>query len=206
MKALFGVASVLLCRIDDTEYLALRAVYACRGDEPPALYCLESEWAATPMARIASLQSRVAQLEADLALALDATVARPPRAPENGKIPCDHPGCLDWIKPRGMAQHKRQAHGIGILGMAVPTPAPAAADERRKCPHCNQRPKVQGMQEHIAREHQPHEPMMEIANDLGWRCAEKGCAGAFTRDLHDPTHCTRHTSRSTNGHTAAVLS
>lgn len=210
MIELFGAASVLLARIDDTDYLAVRAVYAVTAHDPPALYCLESEWPTTPMARIARLQSRVAQLEADLAAALDATLAKPARATEGGRIACDVEGCLDWIKPRGMAAHKRQAHGISILGTSVPKPAPAA-DERRKCPHCTARPKLAGLASHIAREHPiiavPTPQITDVtaydmANDLGWRCAEPLCAGAFTRDLHDPAHCTQHASRSTNGHAA----
>jgi hypothetical protein len=209
MTELFGAASVLLARVDDTDYLAVRAVYAVHLDEPPLLYCLESEWEAMPMARIALLQSRVAELESRLTAMRNET---PLREIENGKIPCDEPGCLDWIKPRGMAAHKRQAHGISITGARTP-PAPAQG-QRHKCPHCNARPKAQGLAEHIAREHAdthlivavPTRPIIERASDLGWRCAEPGCAGAFTRDLHDPAHCTQHAIRSTNGHAVEVAS
>lgn len=37
-RELFGAASVLLARIDDTDYLAVRAVYAVTGDDPPSWY------------------------------------------------------------------------------------------------------------------------------------------------------------------------
>lgn len=133
-------------------------------------------------------------------------------APEGGKVPCDHPGCLDWIKPRGMAAHKRQAHGIGILGTVSSALDAPAQNERRKCPHCAARPKVIGLAEHIAREH-PHETSIvavpsrpvQFVEPLGWRCAAKGCTGAHARDLHDPAFCTLHAERSTNGHAAQVL-
>jgi len=203
LTELIGTHGALLARIDATDYLAVRVVYAVGAGAAPLLYCVEADWSTTQAARLADLlrvnselRDRVAELEAKLAT----RQPPPPRpAPEGGKIPCDVPGCLDWIKPRGMAAHKRQAHQVSIMGTPV----------HRKCPHCNARPTMDGLQAHIAREHPTIAAsiplIMEHANDLGWRCAESGCAGAFTRDLHDPAHCTQHAMRSTNGHAAEVM-
>ncbi len=158
MNELSLAASVLLARIDDTDYLAVRAVYAVTPHDPPSLYCLESEWSSTPMARIAALVERVAELESALA---QQTRERAPIAP--------------------------------------------ATDVQRKCPHCRKRPRLSNMQAHIAREHPEQRAVIAecvsptLPSDLGWRCAAPGCTGAFTRDLHDPAHCTHHAAPRTNG-------
>jgi len=221
-----------LARLDHVEYLAVNVVLAWPANGAPAIYCAYRDWAATPIARLAAKEQEIVELAAlaernaaevvrlaaevaNLKAQLDALSIEAPPAPESGKIPCDYPGCLDWIKPRGMAAHKRQAHGISILGTTSSglDNAPAQ-NERRKCPHCTARPKLVGLAEHIAREHPyehsivavPSPSVMEMASDLGWRCAEPHCAGAFTRSLSDPDHCTQHAVRvaHTNGHEIAA--
>jgi hypothetical protein len=139
-------------------------------------------------------------------------------ARDDGKIPCDHPDCLDWVKPRGLAAHKRQAHGISITGALSASKAALGADSappmRRKCPYCNERPKVVGLDAHIKRKH-PNEalastdaPPIAIAPiETPWRCAS--CGGdAHARSLKDPNLCIRcvvaHAVPLTNGHLAAA--
>lgn len=185
MTELFGSASVLLTRIDDTDYLAVRAVYAVKGSEPPALYCLESEWEAMPMARIADLHRKVAELESQLAAVLEARpAAREPQAPDatpaqnqarqfqaqaayiGGDVaPCPDCGKGDWKSARALQMHRQRAHQGMIAGKAQP---------------------------------------QQFVEELGWRCAAKGCTGAHARDLHDPAFCTLHATRSTNGHAAVA--
>jgi DNA-directed RNA polymerase subunit RPC12/RpoP len=136
-------------------------------------------------------------------------------ARDDGKIPCDFPGCLDWVKPRGLPAHKRQAHGV--VGTTGHHPSMAAdqspeTDARRKCPYCRLRPLIIGMDAHIARAHPkqpPIEPPIALAlGDAPWRCS--AChTDAHARSLKDPARCIRCVVASadaahTNGHLAAA--
>jgi hypothetical protein len=151
-----------------------------------------------------------ADSESALVAPVSAVAAR-----DDGKIPCDHPGCLYWIKPRGMAAHKRQAHGISITGARSAPPADTEMGGRKKCPHCNERPKAIGLAAHIERKHPEtvaiaavREPIAIALGDAPWRCAQ--CqSGAHARSLKDPALCIRcvvaHADAAhTNGHLAAA--
>jgi hypothetical protein len=142
----------------------------------------------------------------------------------DGRIPCDYPGCLDWVKPRGLPIHKRQAHGVSTTGVAS-TPAPAAPDAdsapplRRKCPYCTERPKAVGLQAHIARRHPeqttviavPTPTITPIALALGerpWEC-DHCHESTHARSLAQPTLCIRCVVLTadtilSNGHLAAA--
>jgi hypothetical protein len=111
-----GATSVLLSRVDDTDYRAVRAVYAVKGDDPPFLYCAESDWPQTPMAQIAALQRKVAELESALKQqASERTIAPPARRAggwEAGgadkRVMCDRCGKRIW--PDLLERHVAEKH------------------------------------------------------------------------------------------------
>lgn len=131
---------------------------------------------------------QIAPAEAESAEAAFVQVAAP--VLRDGKVSCDHPGCDARVKPRGLPTHKRQAHGVaGLIGHKGKTPDPSL-DERRKCPHCTARPKMEGMRAHIERKHPeqitvvaaPTPAHILEALSLGerpWRCANPACSGAW---------------------------
>lgn len=107
------------------------------------------------------------------------------------------------------------------------SPATESPDTRRKCSHCNARPKLAGMQAHIERTHPdqvqvarpggragvaaPPTAAAPIALELGeapWRCASCG-KDAHARSLERPAICKKCLAESvdahlSNGHLAAA--
>jgi hypothetical protein len=89
---------------------------------------------------------------------------------------------------------------------------PPAETDIGPCPDCGKDgwKSAQSLQMHRQRVHQgmqapPRKPIQQLDDDPAWRCAEMGCAGAFTRSLSDPAHCTQHASvHATNGHEIAA--
>jgi hypothetical protein len=124
---------------------------------------------------------------------------------DDGKIPCDEPGCLDWVSPRGLGIHKAKAHGVAGRVGHKPTEATPWPDqgERKKCPYCRNRPLVSAMDAHIARAH-PERLAIEdtaapIAIALGeapWRC-DHCHESTHARSLKVPALCIRCVSRDT---------
>jgi hypothetical protein len=128
-----------------------------------------------------------------------------------GAAACDH---CDWRgHPKGLAPHKKRAHGVaGRIGHK-----PISADDpntRRKCPHCDERPKAVGLDAHIKRKHPEHTtaaaaPPIAIAlGEAPWRCASCG-TDTFARSVADPTICkkcliARTDGALSNGHLAAA--
>jgi hypothetical protein len=93
------------------------------------------------LTRIDAYAQHIAALEAALAEAALPRITPPeaeiveqafvqavsaPAAPDDGRIPCDYPGCDARIKPRGLLNHKRLAHGQAL---AAPAPAPVTPPE-----------------------------------------------------------------------------
>lgn len=176
LQELLRESGTEIARVDDTAYLALRAVYACTDGQAPSLYCLESDWAAQPVARLAELlrvndrlAARVAELETRLA-----ERESPPPDPE-----------------RSIVKHP-------------PSLANGGSDKRVVCQQCGKHIWPDRLDKHMAEKHPraPDAPIVLVDTDLSWRCAAKGCSGAFTRDLREPDFCTQHAAH-TNGH--AVL-
>lgn len=167
-----------LAREGDTDYLAVHVVLAWAADGTPTMYCAYRDWAATPIARLAAKDQ---ELEAQLAAR---TNERPlPEAPAQNQA----------------AMLAQQAAYIGVEPSAPPDPI--------ICPDCGagdwRSPKA--LQMHRQRAHQgmvavrtPAAPL-QFVEELGWRCAAKGCSGAHARDLHDPAFCTLHATSHTNG-------
>lgn len=166
---------------------------------------------------VAELLARLSAYEELFALTPAAPTPTPTTPRDDGKIPCDHPDCLDWIKPRGMAAHKRQAHGISIIGTVKSTPTKTETGGRKKCPYCKERPKAIGLQAHIERRHPEHIPVVAapapvpIALALGeaaWRC--DAChESTHARSLKEPALCIRCVAAQadaalTNGHQVAA--
>jgi len=176
---------------------------------------------------VAELLARLSACEEQIAAAAPAEKAEEsPAAPaqlrhDDGKIPCDHPGCLDWVSPRGLGIHKRKAHGI--VGETGHKPSMAAdqshsQDKQKKCPYCRSRPKLSGLDAHIAREHPEHTTIVAVATHappivlaLGerpWAC-DRCHESTHARSLKDPALCIRCVVASadaahTNGHLAAA--
>jgi hypothetical protein len=173
---------------------------------------------------VAELLARLSAYEAQIAIAPAADEAVEPMAEmaqlrEDGKIPCDHPGCLHWVDPRGLGIHKRKAHGvIGKTGHRASMAADQSpsVDERRKCPYCRLRPLIIDMDAHIARAHPEHLAIVERAagpiaialGDAPWRC-DHCHESTHAWSLKDPALCIRCVVASadaplTNGRLAAA--
>jgi hypothetical protein len=76
------------------------------------------------------------------------------------------------------------------------------------CPECGKTgwKNAQSLVMHRQRVHSGMQapPRTQLDDTQGWRCAAKGCSGAFTRSLTDPDFCTHHAAPHTNGHLAAT--
>jgi hypothetical protein len=126
---------------------------------------------------------------------------------DDGRIPCDHPGCLDWVRPRGLGLHKKRAHGVaGEIGHT-------SAGGQKKCPYCAARPKAIGLDAHIKRAHPEHTtaaaaPIAIALGERPWVC-DHCHESTHARSLKDPALCIRCVVASadashTNGHLAAA--
>jgi hypothetical protein len=116
---------------------------------------------------------------------------------EDGRIPCDHPGCTARVHPKGLGIHKAKAHGVKGAAGTHPREAAAWPDlgERKKCPHCRVRPLITGMNAHIARAHPERLSVVAAPTpppriDAPWRCAQCN-TDAHARSLKDPALCIR---------------
>jgi hypothetical protein len=171
------------------------------------------------IARLSAYEEQLAvSPKAELVAAAAAIAPAPPQLRrDDGRVPCDHPDCLDWVKPRGLSAHKRQAHGISITGALNARTAALDADslppQRRKCPYCRLRPLVVGMDAHIARAHPEHTtaaaaPIAIALGERPWVC-DHCQESTHARSLKDPALCIRCVVASadashTNGHLAAA--
>lgn len=145
-------------------------------------------------------------------------------APDDGRVPCDYPGCTDRVKPNGLAIHKRKIHGVkGTVGHnGANRPAPDSPNDRRKCPYCSNRPKLSGMQAHIERRHPAQTTVVAVPTPLAtvappaalslgeapWRCASCELS-THARSLKDPALCIKCVvaqadSALSNGHAVAA--
>ncbi|MDQ2995433.1 MAG: hypothetical protein M3R61_00025 [Chloroflexota bacterium] len=110
------------------------------------------------LSRLSAYAEHIAALEACLADAnAPAPQIAPPEAaqasiaqweaPDDGKVPCDHPGCHDRVKLQGRGAHKRHKHGVaGLIGhkpsakqASAITPSPnawALAESPWRCAEC----------------------------------------------------------------------
>ena len=99
----------------------------------------------------------------------------------------------------------------------IDAPTPALADEilspdtRRKCPYCNERPKLSGMQAHMERRHPdqvqvavvavPTPPSIALSlGEAPWRCAQCQTA-THARSIEQPAFCIRCVVAATDTHT-----
>lgn len=87
-----------------------------------------------------------------------------------------------------------------LSGDTEPSPDPGP------CPDCGESgwKSARSLQMHRQRAHQgmvaKKRTTVHLADDdPGWRCAARGCTGAFTRSLTDPDFCSHHAVRQTNG-------
>lgn len=171
----------LLAKLDDTDYLDCRIVLAWPVGGVPRLYCAHRDWAAMPIARLAEKNQQIAELESTLSRQAAEALKQAQRA------------SAAEARIKQLEQQLRNAPPAETPSdnQAAPDPPP----EPIICPDCGKGgwKNAHALDVHRGRAHAP------APIDQGWRCAEKGCAGAFTRDLHDPLHCTQHAQRTTNG-------
>jgi hypothetical protein len=163
-----------LARVDDVDYVRVHVVLAWRQGGVPTLYCAESDWKATPIARLAEKDREIAALAAlnDRLAArvaeLELLRAAPPETPAQNQA----------------AMFRAQAAALSA--------------DVGPCPDCNETgwKSARALQMHRQRAHQGMQtvkaPPRQFVEELGWHCAAKGCTGAHARDLHDPDFCTLH--------------
>jgi hypothetical protein len=164
-----------LATVDDVVYQAVRLVFACHVDEAPALYCSLDDWPSSHAARLAAKDREIAELAA--------------------------------LTDRQAQQVLRLSQRLATLEERLKdAPAPklpqqtGGVEKRIICDHCGKRIWPDLMEKHIAEKHPsaPGAPIQLVNDSPGWRCAARGCSGAFTRDLRDPMFCTQHAVH-TNG-------
>lgn len=196
-------AGQLLARDGDTDYLAVHVVLAWPQGGVPALFCAHADWPHTTIARLAEKEREIAELASGLErYAAEATEqARRAEAAEarikalEAQIAAPPP---EMPRDNQAAQFKAQA---AYLNDAPPEPL----DEPIICPDCGKGgwKSAKALQMHRQRAHQGMVAVrvpVQFVEELGWRCAEPGCTGAFTRSLTEPDFCTLHAQRqSTNG-------
>lgn len=172
-------AGQALARVDDTDYLAVQLVLARPAAGAITMYCAYRDWAATPIARLAEKDKAIAELEATLSRQAAESLKQAQRA---------------------IAAEAR----IKELELQLATPPDPIV-----CPDCGKNgwKSAKALQMHQQRAHQGMVAVrtdmhaQQFVEDLGWRCAAKGCPGAHARDLHDRDFCTLHAQRQlTNGH------
>lgn len=183
---LLGSAGVRLARLDDTDYLAIHAVYAWPSGGAPELFCLESAWHAQPVARLAELAllaeeraaevTRLAAEVASLKAQLAARAEQPPETP---------------VQNQAKMLEKQMA------SLSITTADPIV------CPDCGKSgwKNTHALDVHRGRAHAPQ----QFIEELGWRCAVRGCSGAHARSITDPAFCTLHAQVDhANGHEIAA--
>jgi hypothetical protein len=175
-----------LARVDDVDYLSAHVVLACPSDGAPTIYCPYSDWRRTPIARLAELLRSSAEFQAQAEANAREVVRLSARVAELERRLTAPPET-----PKQNQEKMFQAQSAALTN----DPGP--------CPDCGKHDWLspRALQMHRQRAHQGMTNSRSAAppaDDQGWRCAEVGCTGAFTRDLHDPAHCTRHAVH-TNG-------
>jgi uncharacterized coiled-coil protein SlyX len=178
IDASFLAQGQTLATVDDVVYQAVRLVFECHVDEAPALYCSLDDWPTSHAARLAAKDREIAELAA----------------------------LADRQAQQVLKLSQRLAALEERLKDVPRTDAPA---NPLVCPDCDKAgwKSAKALQMHRQRAHEgmvavrsPTSPPIQYVEDLGWRCAAKGCAGAHARDLHDPAFCTLHAQRQiTNG-------
>lgn len=166
----------LLATVDNVEYHAVQLVFAWSSGGVPSLYCQYQDWLATHAAKLATKEREIAEL----AQTLEHWAAE---ATEQAR--------------RASAAEQRVKELERQLAAEQPSADPGP------CPDCGKAgwKSSAALQMHRQRAHQGMQTPKQsrMADDQGWRCAVKGCTGAFTRSLTDPDHCTQHAAPHTNG-------
>lgn len=190
-----------LARVDDTDYLACHLVLAWPAGGVPSLYCSYGDWAATPIARLAAKEQEIAELAQTLESWAAEVMEQTRRATAAEARVKELEAQLATVPPPPQTPAQNQAAQFeaqaAYLNDAPPDPPP----EPIICPDCDKGgwASQRALQMHRQRVHQGmlafgNKPK-QFVEELGWRCAAKGCAGAHARDLHDPHFCTLHAQR-----------
>lgn len=204
-----------LARIDDTDYLAVHVVLAWPSGGVPAVYCAYADWATTPIARLAAKEAEIAELAAGLErYAAEATdQARRAESAEarlkelEQQIANQAASLIDLSAKLAAKDAQAPETPAQNQGRMLHAQHAALDPEPIICPDCDESgwKSARALQMHRQRAHQgmqTPQQSKQFVEDLGWRCAAKGCPGAHARDLHDSAFCTLHASRRqlTNGH------
>lgn len=192
----------LLASIDDTDYLAASVVLMRSTSGALRLFCAAVDWPSSLPARLAAKETEIAEL-----------AALNERQAAESLMQAQRANAAEARIKELEAQLARAGDDTAKQNQEAMfrTQHEALADPI-VCPDCGKDGwlNARSLQMHRQRVHQgmvavrvPVAPL-QFVEELGWRCAEPGCSGAFTRDMHDPAHCTKHATRITNGHEIAA--
>lgn len=197
-----------LASIAGADYYEVRQILRVSGEER-AIVGRASDWPIISRdARIAELERRVAELEAERAAQIPPAGMpkgeyRPPSdGGRNKRIECAICNALIWPKlfDDHMARHTR-------IDVPVATDPPEPEPPAWVCAECGATDRRSVAEPSICkacmRKRLP--PVRLTPDNPAWRCAEPGCSGAFTRSLTSPDYCTKHAPAVVvNGHQVAA--
>jgi hypothetical protein len=193
-----------LATVDDVTYQAVRLVFACTEDDAPSLYCSLDDWPASHAARLDEKNREIAELESILSRQAAESLKQAQRAiAAEARIKELEAQLAETPAQNQAAQFAAQAAYI------KDTPPDPPADPI-VCPDCGKTgwKNAHALDVHRGRTHQAmvaaKATPAQFVEELGWRCAAKGCSGAFARDLHDVDFCTQHAAPRANGHEIAA--
>lgn len=173
-----------LARVDDTDYREIALVIAVPPGGTPTIYCPRAAWPQSHAARLAARDQEIAELAAGLErYAAEATAQAQRAAAAEARV--------KELERQLVAPPETPKQNQERMFQAAPPADPGP------CPDCGRHEWHSGraLQMHRQRAHQGMAAgprRAPLPDDQGWRCAEKGCTGAFTRDLHQPAYCTAH--------------
>lgn len=180
-----------LATVDDITYRAVRLVFACDANEAPSLYCALDDWPTTHAAKLAAKDRAIAELETVLSQQAAESLKQAQRA-SAAEARIKELEARLAVVPAYNQEAQFRAQAAYLIGAPPEPPA-----EPIVCPDCGKDgwKSAHALDVHRGRAHAPK----QFVEDLGWRCAAKGCTGAFARDMHDRDFCTLHAKPHTNG-------
>lgn len=186
----------LLGTVDGVDYRAVHVVFAWNAEGVPVVYCRYQDWGQSHAAKLADKERQITELGQTLERWAAETLTQTQRA------------SAAEARIKELEQQLAERAGPNETPVMINggDDAPKATDPGA-CPDCGKTgwKNAHALDVHRGRSHQgmqapPRAPIQLRDDNPNWRCAEKECSGAFTRDLHDPDHCTQHARKEqTNG-------
>lgn len=193
-----------LARVDDVDYLSVHVVLAWPAEGAPTLYCPYVAWPKTPVARLVERDKEIAELEGTLSRQAAESLKQFQRASAAEARIRELEAQITALAPRETpAQNQARMFQAQAAALDDDPGAPGAGP----CPDCGRDDfkNARALQMHRQRTHQGmvavRKAPEQFVEDLGWRCAAKGCSGAHARSIADPAFCTLHAqAEHANGH------